>query len=122
MNKVYVTWADIEEYLNSVVTDITQKGLRPTGVYGLPRGGLIFATWLSYKLNIPLLLNAAKDCIIVDDIADTGKSLCHFRANRSQFNDYYITTMFSVEDSVVKPDYYYKQKQINEWVVYPYER
>ena len=75
MNKIYITWSEIEEYLNAVIQDIKKRGLKPSGVYGLPRGGLIFAIWLSYKLDIPLLLNAAKDCIIIDDIADTGRSL-----------------------------------------------
>ena len=122
MNKVYITWSEIEEYLNAVIQDIKKRGLKPSGVYGLPRGGLIFAIWLSYKLDIPLLLNAAKDCIIIDDIADTGRSLYHFIDNRTQFNKYYITTMYYVNDSLVKPDFYYKEKKIDDWIVYPYEQ
>lgn len=122
MNKVYITWPEIEEYLNAVIQDIKKRGLKPSGVYGLPRGGLIFAIWLSYKLDIPLLLNAAKDCIIIDDIADTGRSLYHFIDNRTQFNKYYITTMYYVNDSLVKPDFYYKEKKIDDWIVYPYEQ
>ena len=122
MNKVYITWSEIEEYLNAVIQDIKKRGLKPSGVYGLPRGGLIFAIWLSYKLDIPLLLNAAKDCIIIDDIADTGRSLYHFIDNRTQFNKYYITTMYYVNDSLVKPDFYYKEKKVDDWIVYPYEQ
>ena len=122
MQKVYVNWKEIEEYLNAVIQDIKKRGLKPSGVYGLPRGGLIFAIWLSYKLDIPLLLNAAKDCIIIDDIADTGRSLYHFIDNRTQFNKYYITTMYYVNDSLVKPDFYYKEKKIDDWIVYPYEQ
>ena len=122
MNKIYITWSEIEEYLNAVIQDIKKRGLKPSGVYGLPRGGLIFAIWLSYKLDIPLLLNAAKDCIIIDDIADTGRSLYHFIDNRTQFNKYYITTMYYVNDSLVKPDFYYKEKKVDDWIVYPYEQ
>lgn len=110
MQKVYVTWEEINSYLNAVIEDIKKKNLKPSGVYGLPRGGLVFATWLSYKLNIPLLLNAAENCIIIDDIADTGRSLYHFTNNRTQFNKYYITTMYYVNDSLVKPDFYFKEK------------
>ena len=122
MNKIYVNWNDIEDYLNAVVEDIKRKDLKPTGIYGLPRGGLIYATWLSYKLNVPLLMHAAEGCIIIDDIADTGRTLYHFRENRTQFNEYYITTMYYVEDSLVKPDFYYKIKHAGDWVVYPYEQ
>lgn len=121
MQKFYVTWSEIEEYLNAVVEDIKNRDLKPTGIYGLPRGGLIFATWLSYKLDLPLLSHAAKDCIIIDDIADTGRSLYHFVDNRTQFNKYYITTMYYVNDSLVKPDFYYKEKKVDDWIVYPYE-
>lgn len=121
MNKIYITWPEIEEYLNAVIKDVKKRNLKPSGVYGLPRGGLIFATWLSYKLDLPLLSHAAKDCIIIDDIADTGRSLYHFIDNRTQFNKYYITTMYYVNDSLVKPDFYYKEKKVDDWIVYPYE-
>lgn len=122
MNKIYVTFDDINDYLEAVIKDIKEKGIKPTGVYGLPRGGLIFAAWLSYKLNIPLLMHAADGCIIIDDISDTGRSLYHFIENRTQFNTYYITTMFYVKDSLVKPDFYVREKVAGDWVVYPYEQ
>lgn len=121
VNKIYVSWEDIEKYLNAVVADIKAKGLKPSGIFGLPRGGLIYATWLSYKLDLPLLSHAAKDCIIIDDISDTGRTLYHYRPNRAQFNSYYITTMYWVEDSLVKPDFYLYEKKATDWVVYPYE-
>ena len=79
------------------------------------------ATLLSYKLDIPLLMHAAEGCIIIDDIADTGRSLYHFRDNRTQFNTYYVTTMHFVNDSLVVPDFYYKEKKVGDWIVYPWE-
>ena len=118
--KVFVSWEDIDKYLDGVVEDVKKRGLNPSGVYGVPRGGLIFATMLSYKMDIPLLLNAAKDCIIIDDIADSGRTLLHFTKNDTQFNKYYITTMFYHERSMVKPDYYMLEKN-DSWIVYPYE-
>lgn len=118
--KVFVSWDDIDKYLDAVVEDVKKRGLKPSGVYGIPRGGLIFATMLSYKMDIPLLLNAAKDCIIIDDIADSGRTLLHFTKNDTQFNKYYITTMFYHERSLVKPDYYMFEKN-DSWIVYPYE-
>ncbi|MBQ4542335.1 MAG: hypothetical protein IJA23_05765 [Clostridia bacterium] len=118
--KVFVSWEDINKYLDGVVEDVKKRGLKPSGVYGVPRGGLIFATMLSYKMDIPLLLNAAKDCIIIDDIADSGRTLMHFTKNDTQFHKFYITTMYYHERSVVKPDYYMFEKKDN-WIVYPYE-
>lgn len=121
MNKIYITFSDIEDYLNAVIEDIKKKNIKPSGVYGLPRGGLVFAIWLSHKLNIPLLAHAADNCIIIDDISDTGRSLYHFIENRCQKNHYYITTMHYVKSSLVTPDFYYREKNIDDWIVYPYE-
>ena len=74
MAKVYVTWQQIHEYVDAVAKDLEKRNIKPTGVYGIPRGGMIYATMLSYKLDVPLLLNAAKGCIIIDDIADSGRT------------------------------------------------
>lgn len=120
MEKVYVTYEQINEYIDNVVQDLKKRGIKPTGVYGPPRGGLIFATLLSYKMDIPLLLNASKGCVIIDDIADSGRTLLHFTENDTQFNKYYITTMYYHERSAVKPDYYMYLKK-DRWIVYPYE-
>lgn len=120
MAKVYVSWEQVHEFIDGVVNDLNKKGIKPSGVYGIPRGGIIFATMLSYKLDVPLLLNAAKDCIVVDDIADSGRTLLHFTENDTQFNKYYIATMFYHERSVVKPDFYMFNKN-NDWIVFPYE-
>ena len=120
MEKVLVSWDDIHNYIDLIALDLEKRNIKPTGVYGIPRGGLIFATMLSYKLNIPLLLNAAEGCVIIDDIADSGRTLLHFTQNDTQFNKYYITTMFYHERSVVKPDFYIHKKQDN-WIVFPYE-
>lgn len=120
MTKVHVTWQQIHEYIDAVAKDLEKRNIKPTGVYGIPRGGMIYATMLSYKLDVPLLLNAAKGCIIVDDIADSGRTLLHFTENDTQFNKYYITTMFYHERSLVKPDFYVHEKKDN-WIVFPYE-
>ena len=120
MAKVYVTYDQIHEYINLVAEDLNKRGIKPTGVYGPPRGGLVFATLLSYKLNIPLLLNAAEGCVIIDDIADSGRTLLHFTENDTQFNKYYITTMYHHERSLVKPTFYLYEKK-NDWIVFPYE-
>lgn len=120
MEKVKVTYAEIDEYIDKVVEDLKSKNIKPTGVYGLPRGGLVFAILLSYRMDIPLLLNASKGCVIIDDIADSGRTLMHFTENDTQFNRYYITTMYYHERSMVKPDFYLHLKK-DRWIEFPYE-
>lgn len=116
-NKVYVTWEDVTNYVDQVASNIKFK---PSGVYGIPRGGLILAVLLSHKLDIPLLMAPAKDCIVIDDIADSGRTLLHYTENDTQFNRYFITTMYYHERSQVKPDFYLNLKN-DKWIVFPWE-
>lgn len=113
--KLFVEWTDVTEYINKVASLIRRSSSKVTGVYGIPRGGLIFAVILSHKLNIPLLTAPCKDCLVIDDIADTGKTLIHYKEC-----GYTITTMFYHRQSCVIPDYWYEQKN-DSWVVYPWE-
>lgn len=108
-----VSWKDIELYVNDVCEKYQDKKL--SGVYGLPRGGLIFAVMISHKLDIPLLMAPAKNCLIVDDISDSGETLLHYKNS-----GYLITTMFYKKDSLVLPDFW-KYKKTDEWIVYPWE-
>lgn len=120
MGEFKITWNQVQEYITTLVSYIKKKDLKFSGVYGIPRGGVILATMLSYKLSIPLLMAPTKDCIIVDDIADSGRSLLHYTVNDTQFNKYFITTMVFHERSVVTPDFYLYNKE-DKWIKFPWE-
>lgn len=121
MEKVYVTWRQVDTYLNKIIKDLKYKPFYPVGVYGIPRGGNVLATMLSYRMNIPLLAAPAKNCIIIDDICDSGRSLLHYTKNDTQFNNYYITTMYYHIRSAVTPNFYAYNKQ-DKWIVFPWEK
>ncbi len=110
-----IFWKDIELYIQ----EIKKRFKSVVGVFGIQRGGGILATLVSYALDIPLLLAPCKDCLIIDDIADSGRSLMHYTINDTQKNKYNITTMFYNKRSAVKPDYYYAEA--TEWVEFPWE-
>ena len=110
----YVTWEQVIDYVEKLAKSIDVD--KVTGVYGIPRGGLIFAVLLSHKIGKPLLMAPYDDCIVIDDIADTGKTLQHYKDC-----GYYITTMFYHEQSLVKPDFYLYEKT-DKWIVYPWEQ
>ena len=118
--KVYVSWKDMEDFANDLINEMKTRNFQPTGVYGVPRGGLILATLISYKLDIPLLLNASKGCLIVDDIADSGRTLLHYTEHDTQFNKYFIATMFYHKRSIVTPNYY-KFEKTDKWIIFPWE-
>lgn len=122
---VRVTWEQVGEYLNTVVEQVKDKHI--TGVYGIPRGGLTLAAWLSHKLYVPLLSAPSDNCIIIDDICDSGESLMHY-VNQSSTPEsekdkgYFITTMFYTENNRcgIRPDYYFDLKE-DKWIVFPWE-
>ena len=95
-NKIYYSWPDIETACEGLFTKICESDFKPDYIVGLTRGGLVPATILSHKYNIPLhTLNISlrdahykerkiwmvedalhsKNILIVDDINDTGKTI-----------------------------------------------
>ena len=111
---IRTTWASVEQYIKNVAAYCEKKGIGTAGVYSLPRGGLIFAVLLSHYMDIPLLAAPCEGCIVIDDIADSGKSLLHYKER-----GYFITTMHYTRRSRVIPDYYLTET--NDWIVYPWE-
>lgn len=120
--KEYVTWEQVEEFVNEVAKDVDTP---ITGVYGLPRGGLVMAVMLSHKLNVPMLMSPAEGCIIIDDICDSGESLLHYVKNTSgipaEYKAYKIATMYYKENELgIIPDFWDKRKD-DKWIVFPWE-
>lgn len=120
-SKKYYTWAELTDDINDFCKLSVINENHFTGVYGLPRGGLIPAVMISHKLDIPLLMAPCEGCLIVDDIADSGRSLSHYSENDTQFNRHYIFTLFYAKRSIVKPHFYSRFKKHDEWVIFPWE-
>lgn len=122
MEKVFYSWSDVQHFVDALEKDVEDKEF--VGVYGIPRGGLVLAVLISHKLSIPLLNAPCENCIIVDDICDTGESLLHYVNNSSGSHkpSYYIATMVKKENSLgIIPDFSLFEKGDN-WVVFPWEK
>jgi hypoxanthine phosphoribosyltransferase len=77
---------------------------------------------LSHKLNVPYIETIDKvneDVIIIDDIADTGKTLKKYKSHPIAEKNYYVT-IHEHEQSIIKPDYSVINKG-DKWIVYPWE-
>ncbi|NWG11646.1 phosphoribosyltransferase [Candidatus Bathyarchaeota archaeon] len=73
-------------------------------------------------LTQPVSMNvAAKKVLIVDEIADTGKSLNLVKEHiiEKGAEEARIATIYYKPWSIVKPDYY--EKETRRWVVFPWE-
>jgi uncharacterized protein len=96
MKKTYVTWQDVEHYVQEILRQMQQDQWQPDYVVGLTRGGLIPANLISQYLEVPMetlkvkLRDHAdtesnlwmsedaymlKKILIVDDINDSGATL-----------------------------------------------
>ncbi len=106
-------WEEFNSCINSMSSSC--KGTQFTGVYGVPRGGLCLAVALSHSLNLPLLKEIKRGCLVVDDVYETGKTLSQLINARE------ITTF--VWFSKVEP-IWWKAIEISnpdEWLVFPWE-
>ena len=122
MNKLYLTWKDIENQITDLAEQISKSRENITAVYGLPRGGLIPAVLLSHKLGVkyvnewPLIkdLYHPDNVLIVDDICDSGKTL-------KEYNNHLTATLHYKLSAVTKPTFYSNIAEEDVWIVYPWE-
>ena len=108
-----VTWDMAKAFVEAVSDICAEKHFE--GVYGFPRGGLPLAVWISHRGKVPLLLAPSKNCLIVDDIADTGQTLLKYK------DSHYIATMFYHRQSAVVPAFWMFEKK-DEWIIFPWEK
>jgi hypoxanthine phosphoribosyltransferase len=141
------TWNKIYTMLLSEAEKIRQSGFKPDVIVSITRGGWVPARVLSDLLEIPNLatvrvefylgvaetrnepvltqgVSAAvtrKRALIVDDVADTGKSLQLARKHVLQqgATEVKIATVYRKPWNVIKPDYY--EAETSCWVVFPWE-
>lgn len=116
-----ISWDEVGAYLNAVAERVDPHDF--SGVYGIPRGGSVLSAWLSHKLYLPLLSDICPNCIIIDDICDSGDTLkqvldsCTCRG----IEDCFITVMFQNPESIAQVDYFYKEKD-DKWIAFPWEQ
>jgi len=68
-----LSWIDFNVAVAKLAPLIDQTVVQK--LYGVPRGGLCLAVALSHVTGIPLAMEPAPGCAIIDDIADTGDTL-----------------------------------------------
>jgi hypoxanthine phosphoribosyltransferase len=141
------TWNQIYAMLFSQAEKIHQSDFKPDIVVGITKGGWIPARVLSDLLEIPDLATLGvefylgvaetrnepiltqrvsavvngKKALLVDDVADTGKSLQLAKEHVLQqgATEVRIATLYYKTFSVIKPDFY--ENETRRWVVFPWE-
>jgi hypoxanthine phosphoribosyltransferase len=141
------TWNEIYDMLLNLAEKIRKNGFKPDVIVGVSRGGWPPARVLSDLLDNPNLANvraefylgvaetkgeptltqqvsmkvAGKKVLVVDEVADTGKSLKLVKEHITQrgATEVKIATVYYKPWSIVTPEYY--EKETNRWVVFPWE-
>jgi len=120
--KVFYNWEDIDGRVNDLCQRLKHESFE--AVYGVPRGGLIVAVLVSHKLGIPLITSLrdmyGKKFLVVDDIADTGRTLEKMKKLEVCNGATFATLDYHKQSSVV-PDHWISEKG-DKWIVYPWER
>jgi hypoxanthine phosphoribosyltransferase len=147
--KLKVSWGTFGKQINTIARIIASQPIEFTRVVGVSRGGLPLGVALSHKLNLPLSVVGVSsyndetseqeslicdtpnvifegwegNVLIVDDIADSGKTLDFLLrkivllANR---NISVVTaTLYYKECSIIKPDIFLETT--DRWVIFPWE-
>ncbi len=130
--KKHVSWTELDYLVDRLATEIKISHNMDdnipnevySGIYGIPRGGLIIAVMLSHRLGIPyndrLQEMYGKRFLIIDDIADSGKTLERMKSEVYEHADI-ATLHYNMKESVVEPEHWIENKN-NRWIVYPWEQ
>ena len=141
------TWDQIYTMLLNMAEKIRLEKFTPDVIVGVSRGGWPPARVLSDLLDNPNLANVRaefylgvaetkgeptltqpvsvpvvlKKVLIVDEVADTGKSLRLVKEHieKQGASEARIATVYYKPWSVIKPDYY--EKETSRWIVFPWE-
>jgi uncharacterized protein len=141
------TWNQIYEMLLCQTQKIKNQNYKPDLIIAIARGGIVPARILSDLLETPNLsfiqiefytnINQTlrepnliqtlatkvigKKALLIDDIADTGKSLELAKTHLQQQGAIEIktATLYQKNQSITTPDFY--EKQTTNWVVFPWD-
>jgi|Deesub1362A_J573_1020465.scaffolds.fasta_scaffold00005_131 hypothetical protein len=147
MEYVRLSWDDIVEDCKKIARHIKEKNIDFDIIVGIARGGWVPARILSdlldndeiYTVRVkfyksigetddkPLILHptqfnvSGKKILLVDDIADTGRSLevviRHLKERGS--GKLYVVTLVKKPHSQFQPDFYVEETK--KWVIFPWE-
>jgi len=87
------------------------------GIYPIPRGGIPLGVSLSHMLNEPILSKPNPQCLVVDDIIDSGKTIAPYQA-------YYDTAVIHVSpnNKANTPTFFAAKKDPKVWIEYWWEK
>ena len=121
MKKLIYSHQQFVADIDSLVKELRKNIPFIKDIYGIPRNGLIVATYLSHRINKPLILDKnkiTKKTLVVDDISDSGKTLARVLHRKVS---YATLTLWRTAETKFLPTYYCQVKPSDFWIVFPWE-
>ncbi|MEM2941079.1 MAG: phosphoribosyltransferase [Thermoproteota archaeon] len=142
-----ISWEHFYQLTLELVEKVLKSGYKPDAIIGVSRGGLVplrifsdeyegteigvirvaFYEDVKKTGSEPRILQdvnvdvSGRRILVVDDVADTGRSLetvrRHFKDKGA--SDVKIATVYYKPWSILKPDYYVKKTE--KWIIFPHE-
>jgi len=149
MNFIHLTWKDIEDKCDAIVTQIKDRHMQFNVIISIGRGGMIPARILSDRLNIRdvYLYNIKlykginvrntkptvesfnhniekKSVLLIDDILDSGITLEKAYSEMTSKRPERVTTatLFCKDFAVTKPTFFSTLCKKEDWIVFPWEK
>lgn len=113
--RLFLSWEDVEDMVKVLAKNIKEAPVFIDSIYGIPRGGLIPATLLSHKLNIPIVESPTESTLVVDDIVDSGLTL-------SRYAKYpFACLVYKPLTSYIVPKLFALEYVGDYWINFPWE-
>ena len=122
VEKISITFDDFKDYIDNIVDKIKEKNVKYNYIIGLTRGGLIPATVISHKLDVPMLAsnwatdrkkpsltlmdildNPRNKVLLVDEILDSGKTISSFMDIHGKTD---VAVLIWNKEQDIVPEYY----------------
>jgi hypoxanthine phosphoribosyltransferase len=140
------SWTQFDRDMYLLIQSMEKSGFKPKSIVCIATGGLCAgaklrnllgapltilstASYSGFKQQKTLTLNSSyvvplqSPVLLVDDIADTGKTLSvvkqHLELGGTQIK---TATIFYKESSVIKPDWFVHKVAKNRWIEFAWER
>lgn len=115
IKKIKISWEKYEQMVLNLARQIINSGFTYDGIYGIPRGGMVLAVSLSHLLNLPIINKPNHRTLLVDDIADTGKTLLKYEYK-------HIACLMYTSWTIVMPTFKSNSKTNKDtWIIFPWE-
>jgi len=115
-NKIKLSWDDVETVVDKLCHFIPRDVSIVDSVHGISRGGLVPATLVSHRTGLPYVDVIGPNTLVIDDIADSGKTLEEYPGAWKG------VLYYKVKTSSFTPNIWGELHEGEEWLIFPWEK